>query len=53
MDELELDLKKNMVKNLTKGINIQVKPVPEIMSKFLEKGGVVEYFKEYGGFIVV
>jgi 3-isopropylmalate/(R)-2-methylmalate dehydratase small subunit len=52
MDELELDLKKNMVKNLTKGINIQVKPVPEIMSKFLEKGGVVEYFKEYGGFIV-
>ncbi len=50
MDELELDLEKNVVKNLTKGIHLEIKPIPGIMRKFLEKGGVIEYFREYGGF---
>ncbi|MFH1837360.1 MAG: 3-isopropylmalate dehydratase [Candidatus Omnitrophota bacterium] len=50
MDELELDLDKNMIRNLSKGINVEIKPMPDIMKKFLEKGGVIEYFKEYGGF---
>ena len=50
MDELELDLEKNIVRNISKGVNIEIKPVPKIMKKILEKGGIVEYFKEYGGF---
>lgn len=50
MDELELDLEKNTLVNVSKGVSIEIKPVPKIMRKFLEKGGVVEYFKEYGGF---
>jgi len=50
MDEIELDLEKNVVKNISKGVNIEIKPVPEIMRKFLDKGGVIEYFKEFGGF---
>ncbi|MGB2599484.1 MAG: 3-isopropylmalate dehydratase [Candidatus Omnitrophota bacterium] len=50
MDELELDLEKNVVRNLSKGLNIEIKPVPDIMRKFLDKGGVIEYFKEHGGF---
>lgn len=50
MDELELDLENNIIKNLSKGINIEIKPIPQIMRTFLDKGGVVEYFKEYGGF---
>jgi len=50
MDELELDLDKNMLKNISKGVNIEIKPVPEIMRQFLEKGGVIEYFKEHGSF---
>ncbi len=47
-DELELNLEKNYIRNVTKGLNIQIKPIPDIMNKFLEKGGVIEYFKEHG-----
>jgi 3-isopropylmalate/(R)-2-methylmalate dehydratase small subunit len=50
MDELELDLDKNVIRNLSKGLNIEIKPVPEIMKKFLESGGVIEYFRAHGGF---
>ncbi|MEA3489905.1 MAG: 3-isopropylmalate dehydratase [Candidatus Omnitrophota bacterium] len=50
MDELELDLEKNIIRNVSKGVNLEIKPIPGIMKKFLEKGGVVEYFKAHGGF---
>lgn len=50
MDELELDFGNNVVRNISKGVNVEIKTIPEIMRKFLEKGGVVEYFKEHGGF---
>jgi len=50
MDELELDLAKNVLKNISKGVNIEIKPIPDIMKKFLEAGGVIEYFKAHGGF---
>lgn len=50
LDQLELDLEKNIIRNLSKGLNIEIKPIPGIMLKFLEKGGVVEYFKAHGGF---
>ena len=50
MDELELDLENNIVRNISKGVNMEIKPIPKIMRKFLEKGGVVEYFKAHGGF---
>lgn len=45
MDELEIDLDKNILKNVTKGINITIKPVPNIMREFLQLGGAIEYFK--------
>ena len=50
MDELELDIEHNMVKNITRGINIEIQPIPKIMEDFLKMGGVVEYFKEKKGF---
>jgi len=50
MDELDLDLEQNILKNLSKGVNIEIKPIPRIMRKFLDMGGVIEYFKEHGGF---
>jgi 3-isopropylmalate/(R)-2-methylmalate dehydratase small subunit len=50
MDELELDLEKNTLKNLSKGVFLDIKPIPGIMRKFLSKGGVLEYFREKGGF---
>jgi 3-isopropylmalate/(R)-2-methylmalate dehydratase small subunit len=49
-DELVLDMDRNIVRNVSKGLNIDIKSVPPVMKKLLEKGGVVEYFKEHGGF---
>lgn len=50
MDELDLDLEKGIVKNLSKGINVAIRPVPKIVEQFLRAGGVVEYFKANKGF---
>lgn len=50
LDELELDPERNMVKNVSKGVNIEIKPIPKVMKKLLEMGGVIEYFKTHGNF---
>jgi 3-isopropylmalate/(R)-2-methylmalate dehydratase small subunit len=50
LDELELDPERNMVKNVSKGVNIEIKPIPRVMKKLLEMGGVIEYFKTHGNF---
>ncbi len=50
MDEVELDIEKNVLRNRSKGFNLDIKPVPRVMLKFLSKGGVLEYFKENNGF---
>lgn len=49
-DELELDMGENMLRNISKGVNIEIKPIPKVMRKFLDSGGVIEYFKAHGGF---
>ena len=45
-DALELDLDKNMVKNLSKGLNISFKPLSPLAKTILAEGGMVEYFKK-------
>jgi 3-isopropylmalate/(R)-2-methylmalate dehydratase small subunit len=49
-DELELDLVGGTLKNMTKGTDIQIKPLPDVMAQLLEDGGLVEHFKKHGGF---
>ena len=49
-DELVLDEDKNMLKSLNKGLNIEAKPLPLLVKKILEDGGVVEHFRKHGGF---
>jgi 3-isopropylmalate/(R)-2-methylmalate dehydratase small subunit len=49
-DELELDIEKGKLKDKAKGLVLDIKPVPKVMKKLLEDGGVVEHFKKYGGF---
>lgn len=49
-DELELDLKKGIVNDLTKNIEIKFAPLPDVMIKLLEDGGLVEHVKKYGDF---
>jgi 3-isopropylmalate/(R)-2-methylmalate dehydratase small subunit len=46
-DNLELDLGRNLIKNLSKGLNISFEPIPPLARKILEEGGMVEYFKKH------
>ena len=47
-DELEIDLDKGIVKNLTKGINLSIKPLPKFMQELLNEGGIINYYKKHG-----
>lgn len=42
-DELEIDLAKNMITNLTKDEQYPMKPFPELISRIVEAGGLVRY----------
>ncbi|QLH75617.1 MAG: 3-isopropylmalate dehydratase small subunit [Methanomassiliicoccales archaeon] len=49
-DELDVDLERGIVLNRTKGIEIKAVPLPPVMVKILNDGGLAEHFKRYGGF---
>ncbi len=49
-DEIELDLKNDKLKDLTKGIDIEIKPLSPMMKNLLADGGAINHFKKYGGF---
>ncbi|HSV42497.1 MAG TPA: 3-isopropylmalate dehydratase small subunit [Methanomassiliicoccales archaeon] len=49
-DELFVDLEKGVVVNRTKNIEIKAVPLPAVMVKILNDGGLAEHFKKYGGF---
>jgi len=49
-DELEIDVSKGEIKNLTKGTAIEAKPLPDVMIKILNDGGLLEHFRKHGGF---
>ena len=52
-DELEIDIKNGFVKDLTKNIQIQITPLPEVMIKLLNEGGLIEHIKKHGDFDLV
>jgi 3-isopropylmalate/(R)-2-methylmalate dehydratase small subunit len=49
-DALEIDLGAGILHNLTQNIDIPITPLPPVMLKILNDGGLVEHFKKYGGF---
>ena len=49
-DELELDIEKGILKNLTNGTIVQIEPLPPVMIKLLQDGGLVEHIKKNGDF---
>jgi len=52
-DELELDIKKGVLKDLTKNIELEIMPLPDVMIKLLEDGGLVEHLNKNGDFKLV
>lgn len=49
-DKLEVDLEAGMVKNHTTGETLRFQPLPPVMVRILNDGGIVEHFKKYGDF---
>jgi 3-isopropylmalate/(R)-2-methylmalate dehydratase small subunit len=49
-DELEVDLGKGKVKNLTRGAEMVISPLPSVMMDILSEGGLTDYLKKHGGF---
>ncbi|MDD5120082.1 MAG: 3-isopropylmalate dehydratase small subunit [Candidatus Omnitrophica bacterium] len=47
-DELEIDLDNGVVKNVTKGIVLKIKPLPKFMQDLLAEGGIINYYKKHG-----
>ncbi len=52
-DELELDVKNGVLKDITKNIEIKITPLPEVMIKLLADGGLIEHLKKHGDFCLV
>ena len=49
-DELEVDLEKGTIVDLTKNITLNFSPLPKVMIKILNHGGLVEHIKKHGDF---
>ena len=47
-DQLQIDLDKGLVKNLTKKIDLRIKPLPKFMQDILAEGGIINYYKKFG-----
>lgn len=52
-DELEVDIKAGVIKNITKNIEIKFTPLPDVMIKLLNDGGLIEHIKKHGDFELV
>ena len=52
-DSLELDIKNGILKDLTKGIELKITALPEVMIKLLEDGGLVAHLNKNGDFKLV
>ena len=46
-DNLIIDMDKGTVKNITKNLEIKIKPLPEFMQELLSEGGIVNYYKKF------
>ncbi len=51
-DTLEIDIKKGVVKDITKNIEIQITPLPDVMIKLLQDGGLIAHLNKNGDFVL-
>ncbi|MDD3149770.1 MAG: 3-isopropylmalate dehydratase small subunit [Candidatus Gastranaerophilales bacterium] len=52
-DELELNLENGVVKNLTQNSDIKITPLPDVMIKILNDGGLAKHIEKYGDFKLI
>ena len=51
-DELEVDLEKGVLKDLTKGIEMSFPALPKAMTGILNDGGLVAHIKKHGDIVI-
>ncbi len=51
-DDLEIELEKGRIHDRTKGIDLTFPPLPAVMARILEEGGLVEYIKNHGDLVL-
>ncbi|NLJ71609.1 MAG: 3-isopropylmalate dehydratase small subunit [Syntrophomonadaceae bacterium] len=49
-DELEINLQAGVIHNKTKGVDLPITPLPDVMLQILSEGGLVEHFRKNGTF---
>ena len=49
-DELDVDLKEGIVKDLTNGAELKFQKIPDAMLSILQEGGLMPYIKKHGDF---
>jgi 3-isopropylmalate/(R)-2-methylmalate dehydratase small subunit len=49
-DVLEIDIANGTVRNVTKNMTLEAKPLPPVMLKILNDGGMAEHIKKHNGF---
>ena len=49
-DELDIDLSTGTIKDVTKGIELNFTPLPDVMVKILQDGGLAAHIKKHGDF---
>ncbi len=49
-DELEIDIEKGLIKDITKKTELKFAALPEAMTRILRDGGLVEHIKKHGDF---
>ncbi|OGS45630.1 MAG: 3-isopropylmalate dehydratase [Euryarchaeota archaeon RBG_16_67_27] len=51
-DDLDINLEAGVVTDRTKGIELAFPPLPSVMARILEEGGLVEYIKNHGDLVL-
>lgn len=51
-NEIEVNLTKGEITNLTKGIKLNFSRIPKVMLDILGEGGLIPYISKYGDFII-
>ena len=47
-DQLEIDVDTGVIRDMTRGIEVESSPLPKVMLDILDEGGLVEYMKRHG-----
>ena len=51
-DEIEIDMTRGAIENLTKETHLQFNRFPDVMLRILDEGGLLPYIKKYGDFVI-